>query len=147
MLAQRQPFAPVMFAHAAAGHRPGHQGPVAQRHDNTRPVARVELGQRRQVQMVVVIVRYQHHVNGRQGVKRHAWRRHPSRPDERQRRSALGPHRVNQEIQAVGLNQHGGMPNQRNARGAVVDADRRRGQGLHRHRVWPLALRDGQTQP
>jgi hypothetical protein len=67
---------------------------------------------RRDVQVVVVIVRDQHDVDRRQILERQAGPRDPARAGERQRARALRPVGIGQDVHAVELEQQRRMAHQ-----------------------------------
>ena len=76
-----------------------------ERHVEARPVRLGQPLHRGLVQVVVVIVRDQHDVDGRQILEAHAGRRHPLGAGERQRAGALRPLRIGEDVHAGELDQ------------------------------------------
>src|ERR1044072_8705669 len=88
--------------------------------------------------MGVVIVRLEHDVERRQVVELDS-RRHPAaRTGERDRRGALAPHRVGEDVETRALNEQGGMPD-------PCDRQRRLGRARHGER-WSRALKHGRVR-
>ncbi len=103
-----------------------HDGADLQARDHERPVARVQRGQSRPVEMIVVAVAEQHEIDRRQVGEIDRRRPHAARTEPGHRTGARGPDRIGQNIQSRDLQQHGGVTDQRGA-DAVGDAlDRRR---------------------
>ena len=80
-----------------------HDGVVAERRDDARPMCRVKPRQRLDVEVVVMTVRHQHDVDRRQRFERNAGIVDPHRSHEADRRDALRPDRVDQDVEARGL--------------------------------------------
>ena len=59
--------------------------------------------------MVVMIVADEDEVDPRQILEAHAGRAHPARADEGEGRGALRPDRVGEDVEPLGLDQHGGV--------------------------------------
>ena len=122
-----------------------HDGVVAERRDDARAMRGGEPRQRRDIEMIVVAVRHQHDVDRRQVGKRDAGIVDPLRPDEAERRRALRPDRIEQDIEARGLDQKAGVADIGDAPSRAFDA-RRRTVGIRRRRPG-RPFRPGAAQP
>ena len=109
---------------------------VAEAGDDQRPVALPEAAQRRQVHMVVMIVADEDEVDPRQVLEADAGRAHPARADEGERRGALRPDRIGEDVEALGLDEHGGMADPGDQHLVARDAARRHGRP-DRHLLGP----------
>ena len=122
-----------------------HDRVIAERRDDPRAMRGGEPRQRRDIEMIVVGVRHQHDVDRRQVGEGDAGIVDPFRPDVAERRRALRPDRVEQDIETGGLDQPTGVADIGDAAGRTFDA-RRRTVGKRRRRpVRPFCL--GAAQP
>ncbi len=104
-----EPFAPVVRGDAHAGHGRADDGIVADRRHDQRVMALLQPLQRREVEVVVVIVADQHHVDRRQVGEGDARLVDPLRPGEGEWRGAVRPHRIGQDVQPGRLDQQRGV--------------------------------------
>ena len=111
-----------------------HQRVIAQWRNNQRVMPRHQPPHRRDIEMVVMVVAEQHHIDRWQIVKPHPRCADTSGPGELHRAAPLRPHRIGQDVQPSDLDQHGGVTDQCNA--GAFDALGRHG-GMHRHMLWP----------
>jgi hypothetical protein len=118
-----------------------HDGVVAERGDDARTIGGREPRQGRDVEVVVVIMRDQHRVDCRQRTEGDARIVDALGPGEAERRGALRPHRVDQQIEAGGLEQQGGVADVRDAPGRARNARRRPVGKRARRPRRPLGLR------
>ena len=101
---------PVELDDALRRHAPGLQvRSHAQRGDEGHALAR-QLADGRVVEVVVVVVRDQHQIDGRQRAQRHRHRLEALRPGQARGRGARAPHRIGEHAQAVDLDQHRRVP-------------------------------------
>src|SRR5215468_1172772 len=95
--------------------------------------------------MIIVPVRHQHDIDRRQIRKGDTWIVDPFGPHKAERRYALRPYRVEQNIEARSLDQQAGMADIGNAQGGAFDACRGTIGVWRRCPNWPL--RFGGTPP
>ena len=112
-----------------------HQGAVAERREDRRAC---QASERRDVEMIVVIVADEHEIDRRKIFEADAGRPVSLRTDRADRRRALGPDRIGEDVHAVDLNQRRRMIDEGDSQLAVSDAGRRR---RTEGRVAPLAPR------
>jgi hypothetical protein len=129
--ADRDALAPIERARIQLGVGAAQQRIVAERRqDRTRAQAR-EPRQRGDVHVVVVVVRDEDGVERRQVAKRDAGRRGALRAQNPERTRPLGPNRIEQKIDALGLNQKAGMADETDPQRAAFDPF---GRVVERHR-------------
>lgn len=110
-----------------------HRDVVAERRDHARTKCPRELRQRRDVEMVVVAVRHQHDIDPGQFIECDAGIVVPLRPGEAERRGPHRPDRIEQDVEARGLDQPAGMADKAEPHLVAFDAGRRRiGMGARR---------------
>jgi hypothetical protein len=90
-------------------------GIVAERHDDAGPVSAPETRERAEVHVVVVVVADEDRVDGRQVVEGDAGRGVSRRPGKHQRAGALRPDWVEEDIEAVDLDEETRMTHERGA--------------------------------
>ena len=88
-------------------------GIVAERRDDAGPVSAPETRERAEVHVVVVVVADEDRVDGRQVVEGDARRGVSRRPGKRQRAGALRPDRVEEDIEAIDLDEKTRMTHER----------------------------------
>ena len=109
---------------------------VAEAGDDQRPVALPEPAKGRQVEMVVMIVADEDEVDRRQILEAHAGRAHAIGAERRKGRGDVAPDRVGEDVEALGLNEDGGMADPGDPHLRALDAPGRHGRG-HRHVARP----------
>ena len=119
------PLAPVVGFGGNRRIMTAHDGVIAERRDHARPMCGGKPRQRGKIEMIVMAVRHQHDVDRRQVDKGDARIVHSFGTDETERRSALRPNRIEQDIQASRLNEEAGMTDIGNAPGLAFDPRRR----------------------
>jgi hypothetical protein len=107
--------------------RSGHPLPLEERRvpeadEHGRRTRGGEPSQRRDVHVVVVVVADEHRVERRQILEPDARRTMPPRPDPRERRDAVRPHRSVSTLTAVHLDQHGRVVDEGDAERSPADA-------------------------
>jgi hypothetical protein len=119
--------APVELHDAALRHAPPAQVPADPERDDEGGVGPCgEGGDRRLVEVVVVVVRDQHCVEGGEPVESGRGRVQAARPDRARRRGPLAPHRVGQHPVAVDLQEHAGVAEPGHRDGARLPVRRAR---------------------
>jgi hypothetical protein len=106
---ERDPLVPVESLRRDGGIVGAHHGVVAERGDHSRPVGGGQARQRRHIEVIVMAVRHQHRIDRRQGVERDAGVVDPLRPGEADRRGALRPYRIEQQVEPCGLDEEARM--------------------------------------
>src|SRR5688500_5429860 len=84
---------------------------VAETGDDQGMVALPEPLQRRQIHMVVMVMADEDQVDVRKSLEGDSWPAHPPRADKREGRRPLGPDRIGEDVEAVHLDEDGGMAN------------------------------------
>src|SRR5919197_3747297 len=74
-----------------------------------RPVLGAQPGERLDVQMVVMVMADEHEIDRRQVFEPQSGRSMPLRAGPGDRAGALGPDGIGEDVEAPGLNEHGGM--------------------------------------
>src|SRR6266849_4984456 len=113
-----------------------HQGCVAEGSDDLRAGQTL---QRRHVEMIVMIVADQNDVDGRKVLEANSRRSMTFWAGKAERRNALGPHRIGEDVHPINLNERGRMIDERDAELAVADTLRRRRAVRRVHPAWPVA--------
>jgi hypothetical protein len=130
-----------VLAHGAGRHPALHALAQAQGHDDTRLVARIQRPQRIGVEVVVVVVRDQHEIDLRHRLQCEGRRRDALRARPLQRRRALRPPRIGEDVEPRHLHQQRGVADGGDARLVALHARRRWLQaGGQRHGGRPLGL-------
>lgn len=133
---QRHGLPPVQGLGAAHA-RPDEVGVETEGHQDPGPVPGRDLPERGQVAVVVVRVADHDGVDARQPVQGHGRRPDPARPHAPDRSHARRPHRIREEVQALGLHEHGRVAHQGHHQPLAVHPRWRRGRVRVRHLPGP----------
>lgn len=105
----REAVEPVASRDVSFGNVPVDDVVIAQRGDNPVSMARIQIPQGRDVEMVVMIMRKQDHIDRWQIGQGDARRRHPARPGKGEWAGTIGPDRVSEDVQPANLDQQRGV--------------------------------------